>query len=42
MIDFTLNDEQQAMRDLAHTFAEEEIRPVAAELDESEEFPGIW
>ena len=39
MIDFTLTDEQQEMRDLAHTFAEEEIRPVAAELDEREEFP---
>jgi acyl-CoA dehydrogenase len=39
MIDFTLTDEQQAMRDLAHTFAEQEIRPVAAELDEREEFP---
>ena len=39
MIDFTLTDEQQAMRELAHTFAEEEIRPVAAELDEHEEFP---
>jgi alkylation response protein AidB-like acyl-CoA dehydrogenase len=39
MIDFTLTDEQQAMRELAHTFAEQEIRPVAAELDEHEEFP---
>src|SRR5579883_3440476 len=39
MIDFELTDEQQAMRDLAHTFAEQEIRPVAAELDEREEFP---
>jgi len=39
MIDFTLSDEQQAMRELAHTFAEQEIRPVAAELDEREEFP---
>ena len=39
MIDFTLTDDQQAMRDLAHTFAEQEIRPVAAELDEREEFP---
>ena len=39
MIDFALTDEQQEMRDLAHTFAEEEIRPVAAELDEREEFP---
>ncbi len=39
MIDFTLTDEQQAMRELAHTFAEQEIRPVAAELDEREAFP---
>jgi len=39
MIDFTLTDEQKAMQELAHTFAEEEIRPVAAELDEREEFP---
>ncbi len=39
MIDFTLTDEQQAMRDLAHTFAEQEIRPVAGELDEREECP---
>ena len=39
MIDFTLTDEQRAMRDLAHTFAEQEIRPVAAELDEREAFP---
>ena len=39
MIDFTLTDEQKAMQELAHTFAEQEIRPVAAELDEHEEFP---
>ncbi|HEX9057753.1 MAG TPA: acyl-CoA dehydrogenase family protein [Ktedonobacterales bacterium] len=39
MIDFTLTDEQQEMRDLAHSFAEREIRPVAADLDEREEFP---
>jgi acyl-CoA dehydrogenase len=39
MIDFTLTEEQHALRDLAHTFAEQEIRPVAAELDEREEFP---
>jgi alkylation response protein AidB-like acyl-CoA dehydrogenase len=39
MIDFTLTDEQQEMQKLAHTFAEQEIRPVAAELDEKEEFP---
>ncbi|HEX8983105.1 MAG TPA: acyl-CoA dehydrogenase family protein [Ktedonobacterales bacterium] len=39
MIDFTLTPEQAEIRDLAHTFAEQEIRPVAAELDEHEEFP---
>ena len=39
MIDFTLTEEQEAMRALAHDFAEREIRPVAAELDEREEFP---
>ena len=39
MIDFTLTEEQEAMRALAHDFAEKEIRPVAAELDEREEFP---
>jgi alkylation response protein AidB-like acyl-CoA dehydrogenase len=39
MIDFTLTDEQKAIQELAHTFAEEEIRPIAAELDEHEEFP---
>ncbi|HEU5438237.1 MAG TPA: acyl-CoA dehydrogenase family protein [Ktedonobacterales bacterium] len=39
MIDFTLSPEQQEMQALAHDFAEREIRPVAAELDEREEFP---
>ncbi|HEX6797289.1 MAG TPA: acyl-CoA dehydrogenase family protein [Ktedonobacterales bacterium] len=39
MIDFTLTDEQHEMQSLAHEFAEREIRPVAAELDEKEEFP---
>src|SRR4029434_3911225 len=38
-IDFTLSDEQREIQALAHTFAEEEIRPVAAELDEREEVP---
>jgi alkylation response protein AidB-like acyl-CoA dehydrogenase len=38
-IDFTLSDEQREIQLLAHTFAEEEIRPIAAELDEREEFP---
>src|SRR3954451_16500888 len=38
MVDFTLNDEQQALRELAHDFAEKEIRPVAWELDKD----GTW
>jgi len=38
-LDFTLTPEQDAIRDLAHRFAEKEIRPVAAHFDETEEFP---
>ncbi len=29
MVDFTLSDEQKDIRQLAHDFAEKEIRPVA-------------
>lgn len=36
---FRLSDEQEALRKWAHGFAEKEIRPVAAEYDEKEEFP---
>ncbi len=39
MIDFELTDEQRQMRDMAHRFAEKEIRPIAAEYDEKEEVP---
>ena len=39
MIDFQLTDEQEQMRQLAHRFAEREIRPLAAEYDESAETP---
>ncbi|MGD8458052.1 MAG: acyl-CoA dehydrogenase family protein [Anaerolineales bacterium] len=39
MISFDLTDEQRSMQDLAHNFAEKEIRPVAAEYDEREEMP---
>src|SRR5260370_25978700 len=38
-LDFTLTAEQQAIRELAHDFAVNEIRPVAAHHDETEEFP---
>jgi acyl-CoA dehydrogenase len=38
MVDFTLTDEQKNLRDLAHDFAEKEIRPVAWEYDKD----GTW
>ncbi len=39
MIGFDLTEEQQRMKEMAHEFAEKEMRPVAPELDEKEEFP---
>jgi acyl-CoA dehydrogenase len=39
MVDFTLSDEQLALRELAHDFAQREIRPVAWELDRDATFP---
>jgi acyl-CoA dehydrogenase len=38
MVDFTLTDEQKNLRDMAHDFAEKEIRPVAWEYDKD----GTW
>jgi len=38
VVDFTLTDEQKNLRDLAHDFAEKEIRPVAWEYDKE----GAW
>ncbi len=38
MVDFTLTEEQASMRELAHDFAEKEIRPVAWEYDRE----GTW
>ena len=38
-----LTDEQQAVRDLVEEFAAEEVRPTAAEADETETFPeDVW
>ncbi len=37
-MDFLLSDEQKALKQTVHEFAENEIRPVALELDESGEF----
>ena len=38
MVDFTLTDEQKALREMAHDFAEKEMRPVAWEYDKD----GTW
>jgi acyl-CoA dehydrogenase len=38
VVDFTLTDEQQSMREMAHDFAQKEIRPVAWEYDRD----GTW
>ena len=38
MVDFTLTDEQVALREMAHDFAAKEIRPVAWEFDKE----GTW
>src|SRR4051794_7851379 len=38
MVDFTLTDEQRTLRDLAHEFAQKEIRPIAWEYDKD----GTW
>jgi alkylation response protein AidB-like acyl-CoA dehydrogenase len=39
MIGFDLTEEQRNMQEMAHEFAEKEMRPVAPEYDEKEEFP---
>ena len=38
-MDFTLNEDQRAIRDLARDFARNEIAPIAAKIDETGEFP---
>jgi acyl-CoA dehydrogenase len=38
VVDFTLTDEQHALREMAHDFAEKELRPVAWEYDKE----GTW
>ena len=39
MVDFTLTDEQKQVRELAHDFAEKEIRPVAWDYDRDATWP---
>jgi alkylation response protein AidB-like acyl-CoA dehydrogenase len=38
-ISFTLTPEQQELRELAHAFAADELRPIAPEWDERDDFP---
>jgi len=38
-MDFTLNEEQQAIRETCRDFAEQEIKPLAEEMDRTGEFP---
>jgi acyl-CoA dehydrogenase len=38
MVDFTLSEEQENLREMAHAFAEKEIRPVAWDYDKG----GTW
>jgi acyl-CoA dehydrogenase len=40
VVDFTLTDEQKSMREMAHDFAEKEIRPVAWDYDRDATWPG--
>ena len=39
MVEFTLTDEQRNLREMAHDFAEKEIRPVAWDYDRDSTFP---
>ncbi len=38
-MDFSLNDEQMAIRDTCREFADQEIKPLAEEMDRTGEFP---
>jgi len=38
-MDFNLSDEQQLMQEMFRDFAQKEIKPLAAEIDEEERFP---
>lgn len=38
-MDFTLNDKQKMIRKMAREFTEKEVKPIASNIDETEEFP---
>ncbi|MGH8165384.1 MAG: acyl-CoA dehydrogenase family protein, partial [Rhodanobacteraceae bacterium] len=41
MVDFTLTEEQENMREMAHEFAAKMIRPVAWEYDKDGTWPEV-
>ncbi len=42
-MNFDLTDEQRMLRDVVRAFAEKEIKPRAAEIDRTDEFPwDLW
>ena len=38
-MDFKLSEEQEMMKKMVHDFAEKEVKPLAAQVDETHEFP---
>ena len=38
-MDFNLSKQQELIRQLMHDFAENEVKPLAAEIDDTEQFP---
>ena len=38
-MDFSLSQDQKMVRDMVREFATNELEPIAAEIDESREFP---
>ena len=42
-MEFDLGEDVNAMRDMVHRFAQERIKPIAAEVDQKNEFPSqLW
>ena len=39
MVDLTLSEEQEMLKELAHEFARDSVRPMAEHWDENSEFP---
>ena len=38
---FDLGDEVNALRDMVHRWAQERVKPLAAEIDQTNDFPAI-